>query len=101
MADRLGISLQRCLDETPSSDFAGWLAYIEQSQNDHEKQDYYMAQLAAVMANAFRGKGSAPQKPNNFLLKFRVRDFTSREERMAKSKAFWSRATKKQPTAKE
>jgi len=94
------MSVSRCMDEVSSSEFGGWLAYMDLSLNEHKTEDYYLAQISSMLYNANRGKGPARQI-KDFLIEFRGRDFTSKEEKIAKSKQFWEFHSGKKASFKE
>lgn len=79
-----------------------WLAFAEMQKNQHEKQDWYLAQIAyELYLVKFMLGGKPKHKLNDFLLKFQVKQdkdpslMTPAEkreyvnEKAAVSKAFW------------
>lgn len=42
--------------------------------NEFRPEDYYLAQLTAVLANCHRGKGQAPWSTKDFLIQFKLKD---------------------------
>ena len=70
LASHLGMSLQRCQQETTSGEFVEWMRYFELEPNMFHREDHYWAQIAAWI------KRSGFQNPENvqdedFLLKFK------------------------------
>ena len=61
--------VQEVQAKTTSAEFVMWMAYLEQDQTDHRREDYYMAQVAAEIR---RGNSKKPQKirVDDFLLKY-------------------------------
>ncbi len=85
------MSLQRCQEETSSSDFVLWKVYLEEELNGFHREDYYLAQIAQEIRMVLAKKPSQI-KLKSFLLKF-VREQEqrqlSREEYTKRSKSFW------------
>lgn len=103
MADRLGMSLQRCQRETTSTEFLEWLEYVEQDIETPKRMDFYLAQIAAEIR---RGVARNPNsvKLEHFLLNLTLKGKrreplteTEKQMRMANSKAAWYRAAGKTP----
>lgn len=95
LASRLGMSLQRCMRETTSSEFVGWQEYFEAEENETKQEHYYLAQIAAEVR---RGISKKPKsiKTEQFLLKFEREKIESRplteeekQKRAEKSKSTW------------
>lgn len=86
--------LQRCQQETTSSEFVKWMAYLERDANAFHRQDYYLAQIALEVRRIF---AKHPNKMNldDFILKFeqerkKIEKQTSNvEERSAKMLNYW------------
>ena len=69
--------LQRCQQETTSSEFVDWLRYIAQEEMDrikrHEKLDFYLAQIASEVCKSQLTKASrAKIKMSDFLLNIKT-----------------------------
>lgn len=109
LADRLGMSLQRCQQETTSTQFVRWCDYLEQDLNRPSRGDYYLAQIAMEIRRGYV-KTPANVKLEHFLLEFskkegpkKPRTEEEREQWAAASKARWlgmvmSSKTKTPPT---
>ena len=69
LASHLSLSLQRCQQETTSTEFLDWMKYLEQQDNTHTKMDYYLAQIAARISGMF-SKEPEKFKTEDFLMKF-------------------------------
>ena len=103
MADRLGMSLQRCQRETTSTEFLEWLEYVEQDVEVPQRMDFYLAQIAAeIRRSMVRNPNSV--KLENFLLNLTLRSKqhkplteTEKQMRMARSKAAWYAVLGKKP----
>ena len=63
------MSLQRCMQETTSTQFVEWQEYFDKEMNMPTKEDWYAAQLAAEVR---RGAVKNPRtvKVEHLLLKF-------------------------------
>lgn len=76
LADRLKMSVQRCMHETTVSDFYDWCEYIRQVDEDayqqHSKLDWQIASLTAEVRRSWV-KEPRRVKPEAFLLKFKKR----------------------------
>jgi len=95
LASRLGMSLQRCMRETTSSEFVGWQEYLRAEENETQREHYYLAQIAAEVR---RGISKKPKsiKLEQFLLRFERKKIESRplteeekQKRADKSKSIW------------
>ena len=91
-----------------------WLIYIEQQRHIHEKQDWYLAQIAyELYLVKFMLGGKPKHKISDFLLKFetpiekKFEQMTSREKReyidkkAEQSKSFWQAMVGKKATEKK
>lgn len=99
LASHLHMSLERCQEETSSSDFVLWKAYFEQDVNEFHREDYYFAQIAQEVSRVL-AKKPKQIKLKHFLLKFGKEEDKpqlSREERIRASKSFWFAMTGFQP----
>jgi len=50
-----------------------WMAYLEMDLNAFHRENYYLAQIACIIAKVFGGKSSKSLKIDDFLLKFKTR----------------------------
>jgi len=89
------MSLQRCQEETTSTQFIDWMTYLEQDVNAFHREDYFLANIAKeVQRTIAKDRKSVKLKP--FLLKF-VREGVKRvarrptveKEATEKSKSRW------------
>ncbi len=67
LAMSLGMSVRRCRAEIDSEEFSWWIAYSMLEPFGERQADFRSGILASVMANAHRGKGTAPFKPTDFV----------------------------------
>ena len=88
--------VDRCMDETTSTQFVMWIEYLNQEWNVPTKLDLYLAQIATEIRRTIL---KDPRKPKvkDFILKFT--DSNKKEQtsvskvdaktKMERSKAFW------------
>lgn len=93
LASHLGMSLQRCMAETTSTEFSDWQTYFQEDLNYPAKGDYYLAQIAAEIRR-WMSKTPETVRVEHFLLKFNTgakRKMTAQEvkDRVESSKARW------------
>jgi len=84
------MSLQRCQDETTSTQFLSWLAYLDYDVNAFHREDWFLAQIAQEVRRLISNK---PKKVrlNWFLLKF-----TNKKEKKRLTKAEKEKAAARQ-----
>ncbi len=89
------MSLEQCQRETSYFDFLGWLEYIkdeEEKELEHvSKQDYYLAQIAAMVV-AVNSSNPKSVKIQDFVLKMgnvKEKKKYTKEERTTIAKAAW------------
>jgi len=99
LAAFLHCPLQRLQSETTSTEFLDWVWFMNEKRKEENtvasKTDWYLAQIAFEVFNAFRKKRT--RKVSDFLLKFTIQDSkkkkktppVTREEAAKRSKAFW------------
>ena len=79
LASHLGMSLQRCMSETTSTEFCLWKKYLHQKQNDSDKLDYYLAMIAKEIRISW-----ITDKQNvsidDFILQFKKQPITNEDE---------------------
>lgn len=76
------------LSEISSRAFAEWMAYSRLEPWGEERDDLRMGIIASTIANANRGKGQKPFKPQQFMPDFEPEDEdTARARLMAKAMA--------------
>ncbi len=90
------MSVQRCLQETTSTEFLDWMEYLEQDVNAFHREDYFWATISREIkeVRAMFAKGTKVIKLDQFLLKFtnqkKVEDKkTTKENALEKSKRRW------------
>lgn len=62
------MSLQRCQQETTSTEFLEWLVFIKKDINSFHRMDYFLANIAKMIVQVNSKNGKADMK--DFLLKF-------------------------------
>jgi hypothetical protein len=94
-----GTSPRQLMDESPSSDVLLWRELEEKSWAEHDKIDYYFAQIAWVTALS---GGATNVKVEDFLMKFgREKEVEmSQYEGMQNSISVWEVATGKKATSR-
>ena len=101
LATHLGQPLQVVQATTTSMEFVIWMRWLKQKREKeikrHEKQDWYMAQLAAEVRRSWVStKQKKNIKTDMFLMKFDLEESKKEkkiedpETRMQRSKSFWS-----------
>ncbi len=66
------MSLQRCQDETSSTEFLDWLEYLKQDINVRRREDYFLANIAKeIRRTVVKNPQSVTLEP--FLLEFEVK----------------------------
>jgi len=91
------MSLQKCKSETTFFEFLQWIEFLNEEEEGKlkkvEKQDFYLAQIAAVVvaSNAKDPKGISI---SDFLMKLNTANTgenkkLTKEERTKRAKAFW------------
>ena len=82
------MSLNRCREETDSSQLPRWMQYLDQDINEFHREDYYFAQLAQIVSSLFAKK---PTKLQQFVLRFNTNSERKKESKRSlfRSKAFW------------
>lgn len=86
------MSLQRCQDETTSTQFIDWMTYLEQDINAFHREDHFWANIAAEVRRSWV---NSPEKVKikTFLLKFKRKRESkramTRKEAAERSKRKW------------
>ena len=80
------MSLQRCMQETSSTDFIQWMSYLEKDTNAFHREDYYLAQIALEVRRSYV-KSPAKVKMKDMILEFKRAQ--KAVDVMATSKAAW------------
>lgn len=96
--------MTQCQNEVSYFEFLGWIEYLRQEEESEArrvtKQDYYLAQIAAMVVAA-NSKNPKKVKIQDFILKVddtkRPNRKLTKEERVARAKAFWMRIPKTLP----
>lgn len=87
------MSLQRCQQETSSTEFLDWREYCEQDINAFHREDHFLANIATEVRRSFvKEPDKVRRKP--FLLKFTRRKAVvkrplTKKEATAKAKRSW------------
>ena len=74
------------------------MLYLDQTMNEHEKDEYYLANLTSMLWNVNRGKGVPSRDLKDFLLKFTAETPKTKEDKLRDSKSFWEFHTGKKAT---
>lgn len=92
------MSVQRCKNETTSTEFVNWQVIREKRINGFHREDYFWANIAKILTQA-NVKDSKSITLDQFLLKFTTskpdpKELTEveKEAKIKRSKAFWSAA---------
>lgn len=93
--------MKKCQEETTFFEFLQWNEYFRLEDEEEfrkvEKQDYYLAQIAAMVV-AVNSKNPKSIKIKDFLIKLddvaKESKKLTKEERTAMAKAFWMRIPK-------
>jgi hypothetical protein len=95
LASHLGLSLQRCKQETSSTDFVNWQAYLMKKMNEPSRSDYYLMRVAQEIRRAFAAKNTIVSI-KDFFVKFTFEkkkpeaiEEIEPGERVTRSKGFW------------
>ena len=66
------MSVQRCQQETTSTEFLDWIEYLEQDVNAFHREDYFLANIAREICQIREMLSKKPKrvKLKSFLLKF-------------------------------
>lgn len=80
LASHLRMSLQRCQEETSSTEFLDWLEYLRQDINVHRREDYYLANIAKEIRRTIT-KDRQNIKLEPFLLEFETKTITEKKKR--------------------
>lgn len=88
LASHLGCSLEKVMDETTSSNFLLWCAYLKEKNDQNDKDDYRFAMLGQEIRRSYVKKGAAVRL-KHFLLKWTKPKPLSKEEYLKRSKAGW------------
>jgi len=106
LASRLHLSLKKCKKETTYVEFLKWIEFFRKEDELEfekvEKQDYYLAQVAAMVVAA-NSKNPKSIKITDFLIKVdkkKEEKKLTKEQRTTIAKSFWMRIPKKKSTVK-
>ena len=66
LASHLHLSLQRCKNETTSSEFRDWKHYLDWDINEFHREDYFFARISHQIVSLF----SKNSKLEDHLIKF-------------------------------
>jgi len=98
VASRLGMSLQRCQQETTATEFIKWLSFIREEKADEEKSqwertqkwEYYAARLIATVKSVFQKGVREQDEIIMFKMTTAQEKHVTKEERVKEAKSFWS-----------
>ena len=74
----LGCTVRELLHGIESKELAEWQAYYNLEPWGEERADLRAGIVASTIANVFRGKGSPPKKPKDFMPDFKGTGLVSR-----------------------
>lgn len=80
------MSLQRCQEETTSTQFLDWMEYLEQDVNAFHREDYFLANIARLLQMAI-AKNPEKVKLKHFLFEFVNKRIKKKEKPLTKKKA--------------
>ena len=90
------MSVQRCQQETTSTQFLDWIEYLEQDVNAFHREDYFLASIAREICQV---REMFSKKPKHIKLEWFLQKFTlkkvkdekpiTREEAAIRSKRKW------------
>ncbi len=100
LASRLGMSVDRCQQETPATKFWKWLQFIQEEQERPDWMDYYLAQIAFEIAKirCMFLKDPKPICLGDFLIRkpgqagkvvVVPEKIVTKKERIKEAKAYW------------
>lgn len=95
----MGLPLQELQRKTSSTEFNEWIEYLNLQENEHDKHDFYLAQLACEVRRSYVDK-PADVKLETFLIKFVSKNVEqdvpkpakSVKDRIRESQAAWGAA---------
>jgi len=74
------MSVQRCQQETTSTEFLDWMEYLEQDVNGFHREDYFLANIAKEICQV---REMFAKKPKSMKLEWFLQKFTSKKEKKA------------------
>lgn len=83
------MSVQRCQQETTSTEFLDWIEYLQQDVNAFHREDYFLANVARYIRMAFAKDPGKVPKLEHFLLRFtnkKIQKPLSRKEKAIQMK---------------
>ncbi len=87
------MSVQRCQQETTSTEFLDWMEYLKQDVNAFHREDYFLANIARYICVSFAKDSKKVPKLERFLLRFtekrKVKKAMTKKEAAEKSKRYW------------
>lgn len=78
------MSLQRCQEETSSTQFLDWIEYLKWDVNAFHREDYYLAQIACEVRRILAKDPNKEMDLKRFLFKFVKKE---RPKRLTKKEA--------------
>lgn len=98
VASHLKMTLQRCQQETTSTEFLEWLVYLEIEEANNIEY-HYLAQIACEIRRLFSKKPNSI-KIKDFILKFitkKDKPKITKEEATKRDQAYWFKLLKFKP----
>ncbi len=74
------MSLQRCQEETSSTQFLDWLEYLRQDVNVRRREDFYLANIAREIRRTI-SKNSQNVELEPFLLEFETKTIDKKKRK--------------------
>ena len=76
------MSKQRCQQETTSTQFLDWLAYLEWDVNSFHREDWFLAQIAKEVRRTILKDPNKDLKWSPFLIKFTSKKESKKVDKM-------------------
>jgi len=90
LADRLKMSLQRCMRETSSTEFLDWMAYLEMEPNFFHREDHYYASIVGWLQRALVKHPNQVDESKN-IIKFKKVSIIEKQSKSSSAKSFFGR----------
>ena len=75
------MSVQRCQQETTSTEFLDWIEYLERDVNAFHREDYFLASIAREICQV---REMFAKKPRNIKLESFLQKFVFKKEKIMK-----------------
>ena len=76
------MSKQRCQQETTSTQFLDWLAYLEWDVNSFHREDWFLAKIAKEVRRTILKDPNKDLKWSSFLIKFTSKKESKKVDKM-------------------